>query len=202
MIGRLVGRVVGQDEDGAVVIDVGGVGYDVTMPLGTLGRASNDGELVTVHVHTHVREDALTLFGFASERDRAAFRALIGVSNVGPKIAIAVLGAMSVDELATAVDREEAAKLRGIAGVGAKTASRLCLELKGKLVPPAPTAGAPRAPAVAQGSRSRADQVTSALVGLGFRPAEAERAVQSLGERLVTDELPKLIKEALALVSR
>lgn len=202
MIGRLVGQVVGQDEDGSVVLDVRGVGYDVTMPLGTLGRASKSGELVTVHVHTHVREDALTLFGFANERERAAFRALIGVSNVGPKIAIAVLGAMSVDELAIAVDREETAKLRGIAGVGAKTASRLCLELKGKLVPPPVAPGAPKTAVVAPGARSRAEQVTSALVGLGFRPAEAERAVQSLGERLVSEELPKLIKEALAVVAR
>src|SRR5580700_7839193 len=95
MIGRLTGRVIAQEEDGAVVVDVGGVGYELTAPLGTVGRAeeTNDGR-VTLFVHTHAREDALQLFGFASEADRLAFRTLISVSNVGPKTAVAVLSAL------------------------------------------------------------------------------------------------------------
>src|ERR1700761_2343613 len=115
MIGRLTGKVIAQEADGAIVLDVGGVGYELSAPIGTLGRArADDAGRVTLWVHTHVREDLLALYGFADETERAAFRALLGVSNVGPKIAVAVLGALPAAELAQAVARQDLAALKGI----------------------------------------------------------------------------------------
>src|SRR5208282_5276011 len=99
VIGRLTGKVVSQEADGGVVVDVAGVGYELAVPLGTIGRArADEAGRITLWVHTHVREDALALFGFSDEGERAAFRALLGVSNVGPKIAVAVLGALPAVE--------------------------------------------------------------------------------------------------------
>ena len=103
MIGRLTGKVVSQ-ADGAAIVDVHGVGYEVQIPLGTIGRVAHDADgRVTLHIHTHAREDALILFGFASEADRLAFRTLIGVSSVGPKTALAVLGSLPAEALARAI---------------------------------------------------------------------------------------------------
>jgi len=134
MIGRLTGKVVAQEADGAVVLDVAGVGYEVVIPLGTLGRVrSDDAGSVTLWVYTHVREDALSLFGFSDEMERAAFRVLLGVSNVGPKLATAVLGALPAADLARAVARQDLTALKGITGVGKKIAERLLLELRDKL---------------------------------------------------------------------
>lgn len=147
MIGRLTGRVVEESADGTVVLDVAGVGYELTVPLGTVGRAGVDPAApITLFVHTHVREDALLLYGFASREDRAAFRVLIGISNIGPKIATNILSALSAGELATAVARGETNRLTAIPGVGKKTAERIVLELKDKLIAP-PTAKASGAPA-------------------------------------------------------
>ncbi len=202
MIGRLTGTVATEEADGAVVLDVQGVGYEVSTPLGTVGRARalGDGDRVTLHVHTHVREDALTLFGFASLSDRSAFRALIGVSNVGPKIALAVLSALGADELARAVSAGDAGRLHAISGVGAKTAHRLLLELEGKLaVPDAPARAAAAAPTAPAG---RAASLGAALAGLGFRPAEVERATSALASRPDDIPLAQLVREALALLTR
>src|ERR1700733_820493 len=113
MIGRLTGSVVAQDADGLLVLDVAGVGYEVTTPLGTLGRIQPDAAgQVTLWVHTHVREEALALYGFCDDHERAAFRVLLGVSNVGPKIAIAVLGALPATELARAVAKQDLTALK------------------------------------------------------------------------------------------
>src|SRR5579859_2001442 len=154
MIGRLTGKVVAQDADGFVVLDVGGVGYEVAAPLGTLGRvrADDDGR-VTLWVHTHVREDTLALYAFSDERERMAFRALLGVSNVGPKIAVAVLGALPAAELARAIARQDLTAFKGVPGVGKKIAERLLLELRDKL-PEVPAVAAAAAPA---GARAPAD---------------------------------------------
>src|SRR6202044_200801 len=134
MIGRLTGKVIAQEADGGIVLDVNGVGYELAAPLGTLGRSrADEAGRVTLWIHTHVREDALALFGFADEGERAAFRALLAVSNVGPKIAIAVLGALPAAELARAVARQDLTALKGITGVGKKIAERLLLELRDKL---------------------------------------------------------------------
>lgn len=205
MIGRLTGTVT-EEDDGGIVVDVNGVGYEVVVPLGTLGRAKNDGEgKVTLFVHTHVREDALTLFGFASEGDRVAFRTLIGVSNVGPKTAIAVLSALPAHELGQAIARKELGKLTGISGVGKKTAERLLLELKDKL--PVLEAAAPRAAggvtfASAPAPASTAELLSRALVNMGYRSGEADRAIEQLGPKVGEMPLPELIKEALGVLSK
>jgi Holliday junction DNA helicase RuvA len=189
---------VAQEADGIVVVDVGGVGYELVTPLGTVGRVGT--ELATFQVHTHVREDALVLYGFANDADRAAFRALIGVSNVGPKTAIAVLSALPGPELARAIAERDVARLTAISGVGKKTAERLVLELRDKLtfLADASTGPAPAPPQPKKGS----ELLIGALTNMGYRTAEAERAVQALGERVGEASLADLVKEALVVLAR
>jgi Holliday junction DNA helicase RuvA len=202
MIGRLTGRVVAQDADGAVVLDVGGVGYELASPLGTLGRLRADDEgRVTLWVHTHVREDTLALYAFSDERERMAFRALLGVSNVGPKIAVAVLGALPASELARTIARQDLAAFKGVPGVGRKIAERLLLELRDKL--PEGEAGATTEPsAPGKAVRDGDERLRGALTGMGFRPAEADRAIAALGARLQSASLEELLREALALLAK
>ena len=201
MIGRLVGNIVEEGADGTLVLDVRGVGYEVVVPLGTVGRIAGppDAE-VTLFVHTHVREDALLLYGFSSRDERAVFRQLIGISSIGPKIALNILGALPVGELAGAIARAETAKLTKVPGVGKKTAERIVLELKDKLlVQPSPLAAAPAARPSPRGAK--AELLQGALTRMGYRPAEAERAVTTLGARVETEPLADLIREALAILS-
>ena len=201
MIGRLTGKVVAQDAD-TLVLEVGGVGYELVVPLGTLGRARTEDGRLTLSVHTHVREDALALFGFADETERAAFRTLIGISNVGPKIAVAVLGALPAYELGRVVSNGDLAALKGIPGVGKKIAERLLLELRDKLpTGPGPSAG-PAVPRPA--SPPEADErLRTALTGMGFRPAEADRAIASLAQRAGEGTaFESLLRDALALLAK
>lgn len=204
MIGRLCGKIC--HEDGAVcVIDVAGVGYEVTMPLGTTGRLVADAAgAVTVWVHTNVREDALDLFGFASAAERTAFRIVITVPNVGPKLAMSILGSVSVHDLAMLVLRGDTAKLTAIPGVGKKTAERLVLELKGKL-DPGPVQSAAAATQASAATGSKAELLTSALTRMGYKPSEADRALAALlqgGRDLESPPLGDLVREALAVLSR
>src|SRR5579883_1261728 len=168
MIGRLTGKVVSHEAEGGVLLDVGGVGYELVVPLGTLGRARPDETgRVTLWVHTHVREDALALFGFADASERAAFRLLLGVSNVGPKIAVAVLGALPVDELGRAVARRDLGAITAVPGVGKKIAERLLLELRDKLAALSPAAGAAAGPgAGAIAADDAAERLRGALTGM------------------------------------
>lgn len=204
MIGRLTGKVVAETLDG-VVLDVGGVGYELAVPLGTLGRArADDAGRVSLWVHTHVREDQLALYGFSDENERIAFRALLGVSNVGPKIAVAVLGALPAAELAQAVASQNLGALKGISGVGKKIAERLLLELRDKLpavtvTPAATTNGAPvpRPPTAAE------EKLRAMLTGMGFKASEAERAVSTLGPaRTASEPIEALLREALSLLAK
>ncbi|MBX3219740.1 MAG: Holliday junction branch migration protein RuvA [Labilithrix sp.] len=205
MIGRLTGRVM-EEDDGTTVLDVNGVGYELVTPLGTVGRSKVDPEgRVTFFVHTHVREDQLSLFGFASEGDRLAFRTLIGVSSVGPKTAIAVLSALPAHELGQAIARKELGKLTSISGIGKKTAERLLLELKDKLAilqaaPPRAEAGSAVAPAPQPSSNT--ELLARALVNMGYKAGEADRALEQLGDKVIEAPLPELIRDALALLSK
>jgi Holliday junction DNA helicase RuvA len=201
VIGRLTGRLESSEADGTLLVDVGGVGYEVSAPLGTAGRAAAPDGSITLHVHTHVREDALELFGFASATDRIAFRTLLGVSHVGPKLALSVLGALDVTELTQAIEREDAPALKRIPGVGLKTAQRIVLELKGKLTGLAVgasvkkrTTPAPMAPAGAEA------QLLDALVRMGWKNNEAERAVATMID--FDRPLAELLREALGTLSR
>ncbi|AKU96410.1 Holliday junction DNA helicase RuvA [Labilithrix luteola] len=207
MIGRLTGRVT-QEDDGTIVVDVNGVGYEVIVPLGTIGRAKADPEgRVTLFIHTHVREDVFSLFGFASDGDRLAFRTLIGVSSVGPKTAIAVLSALPAPDLGQAIARKELGKLTSISGIGKKTAERLLLELKDKLpileaAGPRGTATAGAAAAAPASTSSASDLLARALINMGYRQAEADRAIEQLGGKVFELGLPDLLKEALAVLSK
>lgn len=207
MIGRLTGKVT-QEDDGNVVVDVRGVGYELVVPLGTIGRAPVDDEgRSTLFVHTHVREDVFSLFGFATEGDRLAFRTLIGVSSVGPKTAIAVLSALPAPDLGRAIARKELGKLTSITGIGKKTAERLLLELKDKVPileaagPRGTASGALTAPITVAAS-STGDLLGRALVNMGYRQGEADRAIEQLGAKLGDTPLPELLKEALAVLSK
>ena len=207
MIGRLTGRVI-EEDDGTTVLDVNGVGYELVMPLGTIGRSKADPEgRVTIFVHTHVREDQFSLFGFASEGDRLAFRTLIGVSSVGPKTAIAVLSALPAHELGQAIARKELGKLTSISGIGKKTAERLLLELKDKLsilqaAPPRGSDGAALTSAAAPPPSSNGELLARALVNMGYKAGEADRAIEQLGGKLEELPLADLLKEALAVLSK
>jgi holliday junction DNA helicase RuvA len=195
MIGRLTGVVVAEDPAGLLVIDVGGVGYELLAPIGTVGRAEATSDRIVIYVHTHVREDALDLFGFATEAERRAFRLLIGVPNVGPKTALAVMSALPLPDLSRAVRGGDLARLTRVPGIGRKTAERLVLELKEKLSGVEQTEAGPPTPA----DRPRdAERLIHALTNMGYRAAEAERAVQALGARVGAEPLTDLVRDALA----
>lgn len=218
MIGRLHGVIVEEIDASTIVVDVNGVGYEVTVPLGTIGRlggsrlAGGPDPLppVTLAIHTVVREDVLELYGFASPAERAVFRVLLGIPNVGPKLALSVLGAVTIDDLATSVARGDSAKLTAIPGVGKKTAQRLVLELKDKVDAlragaPSPAGGSASAPAAGpRPSGAQADMLSSALARMGFRPGEVERAVATLAAQgdLEATPLADLVRQALAVLSR
>jgi holliday junction DNA helicase RuvA len=177
---------------------VGGVGYELLTPIGALGRLGGDAATVTFFVHTHVREDALILYGFATDADRTAFRALISVSNVGPKTAIAVLSALPGPELARTIANKDVPKLTSISGVGKKTAERLVLELRDKLSLEGALGTATAAASAPKGS----ELLIGALVNMGYRQAEAERAVTALGDRMGKAPLADLVREALVVLAR
>lgn len=197
MIGRLSGVVAHDDASGELVIDVAGVGYEVTTPVGARGRAQSNGpDHVVLFIHTHVREDSLALFGFPSEQERRVFRLLIGVPNVGPKTALGVLSALPIEELSRAVEAEDLARLSRVPGIGKKTAERLVLELREKL--PKLGAASPGAAPRAAAPNDDARKLTFALTNMGYRAGEADRAVRALGDRVGKHPLADLLREALA----
>jgi Holliday junction DNA helicase RuvA len=211
MIGRLKGHVVSESSDGVIVVDVSGVGYEVVVALGSVGRAPKDADgRVTLLVHTNVREDAITLFGFADAFERDVFRLLTSVSGVGPKIAVGILGALPPNELAVAIARADVKRLQTAPGVGKKLAERLALELKDKLGgmatgPGATVSGVGFAPAPSNGASvlrgvGPTAVLVDALVKMGFKPAEAERAAVELRDR-ATEPLDVLVRDALRLLT-
>lgn len=198
MIGRLVGNLAEQDLDGSVIIDVSGVGYQVFVPIGTPGRfEKDDAGRVTVHVHTHVAAESFTLYGFATKNDRQAFKSLLSVNKIGPKLALSILGSVDAYALADAINRGDHAPLKGISGVGKKTIERIFLDLQGKVIVDA-SMGAP-APApsrkpVAPPSGPGA-AVVGALMSMGYKRGEAENAVATL--ELEGKDTSTLLREAL-----
>jgi holliday junction DNA helicase RuvA len=194
MIGLVRGRLL-VEEPTQILLDVSGVGYELTCPVGTVSRAqvSSEGE-VTLVVHTALRQDALELFGFASSEERIAFRQLIHVPNIGPKLAIAVLSALPLSDLTEALESEDAVRLTRIPGVGKKTAERMVLELRGKMAAPSRTAGV--GPSPSRGGER--EKLLLALTGLGYKPAEAERAAErTLADHPSVHELSALLRLAL-----
>jgi holliday junction DNA helicase RuvA len=193
MIGLLTGRVVSEQPEGGVVLDVNGVGYELLVPVGTLGRAPRDGEKVTLSVHTHVREDALELYGFASERERQLFRLVIGVPGIGPKTTLNVLSALPPAELTRAIGANDLGRLTRIPGIGKKTAERLVLELRGRMPPPEAHSDPQTSP-----QPDNFGRVMAALTNMGYRPAEAERVLRAMSPDLASRPITELIREALS----
>lgn len=210
MIGRLKGQIVERGLDGTAVLDVSGVGYEVLVPLQSLARMPGPPSEVVLHVHTHVREDALSLFGFASVEDRAAFRTLMGVSSIGPKLALAILSHLDAKSLAAAIAREDRKTLQGIPGLGKKLVDRLVLELKDKLgfvgahgyadAEGTVTSGGTVLAPVASSPLTSGPlgQVAGVLVSMGFRSVEADRAVAAIAKDAEGKTVEVLLREALA----
>ncbi len=191
MIGRLRGTLVHRSAKGEVMLDVGGVGYRISVSPSTAVTLGSIGNDVVVHTHLHVREDALTLFGFATADARDCFESLLGAHGVGPGLALAILSTHGPDELRRLVMEGDLDGLCLVPGVGRKTAARLLLELKSRLDVPEGAGFEPDS-AGANGS-SRAD-VRAALAALGYQPDEVRRA---MGELPAEGDLRTLVRTAL-----
>ena len=173
MIGRIQGTLVSVHPP-RLLVDCQGVGYEIDVPMSTLYQLPEVNQKITLLTHFQVREDAQQLFGFATETEREAFRALIKISGVGSRTALAVLSGMSVNELAQAIALQEAGRLTQVPGIGKKTAERLCLELKGKLAPDLGiSTGKPH---VVEAS----SEVLQALLALGYSEKEALLALKQI----------------------
>lgn len=196
MIGRLSGTLL-HKRPPEIVVDVGGVGYELQVPMTTLFQLPDVGETVTLVTHHAVREDAHTLYGFAGERDRELFRSLIKVSGVGPKLALTILSGMDSEHFARAVQGGDLSALVALPGVGKKTAQRLLVEMRDRIAPWREPGDAGAAPSAAAGPRpdKRAD-AEQALVALGYKPAEAARLVASVDDERIGDS-EELIRLAL-----
>ena len=202
MIGRLSGTIEHREVDGSVIVDVNGVGYEVFLPLGAAGRAESEpGATLSLHIHTHVREDAMTLFGFATTEDRAAFRALLKVSSIGPKLALAIIGVMNAAELQDAIARQDKTAFRGITGVGKRTVERILVDLEGKLDFASRGKTGVRLRAVPNATGAAGDAVVGALVQMGYKRSEAEAAVGSASDASSDDNVEGLLRAALSALS-
>lgn len=178
MIGRLRGVLL-EKRPPQILVDVSGVGYEVDVPMSTFCNLPAEGAEVTLFTHLVVREDAQLLYGFATSAERAAFRELIKISGVGPRIALAILSGLSPEKLSEAVESGETAALVRVPGIGKKTAERLVLELKGKLAGSAIVTGLFTAAGATEASSHNAD-ILSALLALGYSEREAKTAMKGL----------------------
>ena len=199
MIGRLKGILL-EKQPPEILLDVQGVGYELLLPMTSFYNLPEIGQEATLFTHLVVREDAHLLFGFAQKTDRTLFRELIKTNGVGPKLALAILSAMSVEDFAYAIEREELSKLVKIPGVGKKTAERLLVELKGKFKGIKQTdffieSSHIKMPSMATQNETPLDEAVSALIALGYKPAEAEKMVKKVAKPDLNSE--KLIREAV-----
>ena len=199
MIGRLSGVVLEKRPDRALV-DASGVGYELHVPLGTFAALPAVGERASLHVHTHVREDAILLFGFATPEERELFERLLTVAGIGPRLALAVLSGLPVAELVAAIAAQDVRRLSSIPGVGRKLAERLGVELKDKVGGIVPGAARPSG-AGGPGAIDLAEDAVGALLNLGYRRPQAEAAVKAARETSGAD-LPTLLSASLRILSR
>ncbi len=190
MIGRLTGRLASKSPD-QVLLDVSGVGYVVHIPLSTFYELPEVENPASLWIHTHVREDTLALYGFLTERERSLFLLLLGVAGIGPKVALTVLSGIPPAELASALRNQDVRRLVAIPGVGKKTAERMVLELAEKAASFA-AEPAPQAPAAVA-----SEDVVSALVNLGYRRGEADKAVEAVARGGAPKDFGEYLKLAL-----
>lgn len=197
MIGYLEGKLRSLQADQAVVL-VGGVGYQVQIPLSTYYKLEGKSE-ASLHIHMHVREDALALYGFHSVEEKFAFEKLISISGIGPRLAQVILSGIEVADLAEAIVRGDSRRLSSIPGVGKKTSERICLELRDKLVMPEGAAAQRSAPVPV----ALEDDVISALMNLGYRQPNAEAAVRDARKEMAEEpEFSALLRQALRRLTR
>jgi len=198
MIAYLRGTLL-EKHPSQVIVDVQGVGYEVTIPISAFSSLPEKGAEVSLHIHTHVREDALLLFGFIAAADKAVFEKLITVSGIGPKLAVTALGGLAAPELAAAIRSGALDQLVRIPGVGKKTAERMVLELRDKLdlagLPPRPDAAAPK-----MAFDANEEDVISALMNFGAGRSAAEAAVIKARSSTEPNAFDALFRRALKLV--
>jgi len=197
VIGFLRGRLVAKQPP-VLLIDVGGVGYEVEAPMTTFYDLPETGKEITLHTHLVVREDAHTLFGFAKLSDRALFRSLIKISGVGPRMALAILSGMSADSFARCIRDNDAAALTRVPGVGKKTAERLVVELRDKLGKG--EAGGADIPVMTGGPANPVEEAVSALIALGYKPPDASRMVRAIESKDLGVE--EIIRRALQAAAK
>lgn len=200
MIAHLSGKILSKQPN-RVVIEAGGVGYDVTIPISSFYDLGEEGAVASLHIYTHVREDLISLFGFRTRIEKQIFEKLISVSGIGPKLGIAILSGISSDELILAIQQSDLVKLTRIPGVGKKTAERVALELRDKLTPFAvqPVAREEGAGELAQIKRD----VLSALVNLGYPSVLADKAVREvLREARQTHTFETVLRDSLQFLTR
>jgi Holliday junction DNA helicase RuvA len=199
MISHLRGTLLEKHPNQAI-IDVQGVGYEVTIPVSAFSSLPDRGQTVSLHIHTHVREDILALFGFPSHEDKLLFEKLIAVSGIGPKLAITALSGLTTEDLRAAIRSGAVEQLVKIPGVGKKTAERMILELRDKMGP-APAGGAVGANGAAKSSFSAVEEdVISALMNFGATRGAAEAAVNKARSETESNGFDPLFRRALKLV--
>jgi holliday junction DNA helicase RuvA len=194
MIGRLRGQLIAKRPQ-EITVDVGGVGYRVHVPLSTFYRVGEVGNAVDLLIHTHVRDDALALFGFGTQTEHELFERLIAVSGVGPRLATNILSGIDAAELVVALANGDVTRLTGIPGVGKKTAERLILELRDAMQRQASATAAP------SGADRRAQDLLAALVHLGYSRSEAERAADRVLREKPDAPLEDWLRSALHAIS-
>ncbi len=198
MIGRLSGTLLEKNPP-QILLDVGGVGYELGVPMSTFYHLPDTGQPVTLHTHLAVREDGHFLYGFGTGDERAAFRQLIKVSGIGARTALAVLSGLSVDDLAQAVALQETGRMVKIPGIGQKTAERLLLELKDKLGKALPDSTAARTPRMPDAPADARSDILHALLALGYNDRETTRAMKG---RAAGVDVSTGIREALKLLAK
>jgi holliday junction DNA helicase RuvA len=195
MIALLRGTLI-EKHPNQVIVDVAGVGYEVIIPVSTFSKLPNAGGPAVLRIHTHVREDMFSLYGFLTQDEKTLFEKLISVSNIGPGLAIKVLSGMAIEELIDGIRRGDVDRLVRIPGVGRKTAERMVLELRDKLLPASGTGTAAAAPSLS----SIEEDVMSALLNLGCARPAAEAAVRKARAGGVAAEFEPLFRRSLELV--
>jgi Holliday junction DNA helicase RuvA len=199
MIAHLRGTIL-EKHPNQVIVETTGVGYDIQIPVSTYTTLGETGSSVTLRIHTHVREDALQLFGFATADEKTVFEKLISVSGIGPKLAVTVLSGLATAELIEAIRSGDVQKLVRIPGVGKKTAERIVLELKDKLLAVGTTAKGAAPAAATAGLDALETDVLSALLNLGCARPAAEVAIQKAEKNGAPREFEPLFRAALSLV--
>jgi Holliday junction DNA helicase RuvA len=196
MIAHLRGKLLAKHPNQAIV-ETAGVGYDVTISVPTFSELPAIGAEVALHIHTHVREDQIALYGFLRPSEKVLFEKLITVSGIGPKLAVTILSGMAADEMVGAIRGNDIARLTRIPGIGRKTAERMVLELRDKLPPAGPTL----APAIPVMNATEQD-VLSALVNLGYQGAAAEKALAAVAKEGTVKSFDQMFRAVLGRLSK